>query len=132
MTRANPRYFAHDADILAGIPSGVWADLWATEQEERGRSFSGQNLIAAAPPPPRWARRWAKQLADSIVRANGDSLAALYAKAKAAGYPRSASHFGFHLGMQSAGHGVSYSDDCDLDDDAIEIPHNEFYRGVVR
>lgn len=118
----------HDAEILAGIPSGVWASMWADEQEEKGRSFSGQNIMDHSPPVPAWAKKWAKKIADEIVSMNGLSLEALYEMVKAAKYPYDKEHFGYHLGMQSAGHGVSWSDDCDLHHNAIKTPYHEFYR----
>jgi len=123
----------HDSEILAGIPSGVWADAWATRQEERGRSFSGQDIMAAAPKPPPRARAWGKKIAGEIVRLNSErhgkpvSLEDLYQAAVEAGYPHSREHFGYHLGMQAVGHGVSFSDDCSLRHDAIIVPQDEFY-----
>lgn len=123
----------HNPEILAGIPSGVWADAWATRQEERGRSFSGQDIMAAAPKPPPRARAWGKKIAGEIVRLNSErhgkpvSLEDLYQAAVGAGYPHDREHFGYHLGMQAVGHGVSFSDDCSLRHDAIAIPDDEFY-----
>jgi hypothetical protein len=116
--------------VLKGIPGGVWADYWATAQEEKGRSFSGQNLMDVAPKVPGWANKWAKVVADSIVAANPwtHSLGHLYLHVKQNGYPYDEEHFGYHLGMQAAGHGVSWSDDCKLPHSTIKIPSREFYR----
>ena len=139
----------HDSAILKGIPRGVWADLWATEQEEKGRSFGGQELTSIAPPTPAWAKKWAKGVADEIVRLNADllkkisqenffrlgvkpgksSLDSLYELVKRFGYPYDREHFGYHLGMQAAGHGVSWSDDTRrLRHETIKLPYREFYR----
>lgn len=125
----------HDPEILAGIPRGVWVSHWADEQEEAGEHFaSGTNLDDVAPPTPRWAKKWAREVADKIVAANNVvrgrpvTLAFLYSMVKEAGYPYDKEHFGFHLGMQTAGHGVSWSDDSKLPHDAIEVPYREFYR----
>lgn len=116
-----------EADVAAGIPSGVWADAWASQEEENGASFSGCDLMDVAPKPSNEAVRWGVGIAADIVKANGKTLAALYAMARDAGYPYDASHFGYHLGMQAVGHGVSFSDDCKLPHDSIKVPHSEFY-----
>lgn len=119
----------HDKEILEGIPRGVWADYWALQQEEKGKSFSGQDIYELAPKTPTWAKVWGKKIADEIVRLNGRSLEGLYDMVKEAGYPRGKETFGYHLGMQAAGHGVSWSDDVrGLRHDAIKIPSHEFYR----
>lgn len=125
------RLKAHDKEILAGIPAGVWADLWATEQEELGRSFSGQDIVEAAPKPPAWARKWAKELADGIVLLNRKSLEDLYEMVENAGFSRGREDFGLLLGMQAVGHGISWSDDVShskLPHDAIKLPRADFYR----
>jgi len=121
----------HNAEILAGIPAGVWADLWATEQEEKGRSFSGMDIVEEAPNPPAWAKKWGKEIADKIVALNHKSLEELYQMVVAAGYPHDRDQFGLHLGMQAVGHGISWSDDVSyakLSHDAIKLPRTDFYR----
>lgn len=123
----------HDPEILAGIPRGVWADLWATEQEEKGRSFSGQEITSLAPRTPAFAKKWARKVADDIVRLNGKSLEELYDtvtdRELDRPFPHDKDQFGLLLGMQAVGHGVSWSDDVrGLHHDAIELPHTEFYR----
>ena len=62
--------FPQPSYLLNALVSGVWADTWATQEEEKGRSFSGQNLMDVAPNPPRWAITWAKKLADAIIEIN--------------------------------------------------------------
>lgn len=120
---------AHDKEILAGIPRGVWADLWATEQEEKGRSFSQQDITDVAPRTPPWAKKWAKDVADKIVAMNGKSLADLYELVKKHGFPHDEESFGILLGLQAVGHGVSWSDDTrGLPDSAIQLPNTDFYR----
>lgn len=123
------RLKTHDAEILNAIPSGVWADYWATEQEEKGRSFgAGANIMDVAPKLPTWAKKWGKEIADKIVALNNKSLEDLYEMAEAAGYHKGKEDFGFVLGMQTVGHGLSYADDCKLPYGAIKLPHAEFYR----
>jgi hypothetical protein len=119
----------HDSEILDGISRGVWADHWAMEKEEKGASFSGVDIMDAAPRTPAWAKKWGKKIADEIVEGNGGrSLEQLYELVAANGYPHDRSHFGYHLGMQAAEHGVSWSDDTKLPHDAIKIPRHQFYR----
>lgn len=120
----------HDKEILGGIPRGVWADTWATEQEEKGHSFSGQEITSIAPKTPAWAKKWAQKIADEIVKLNNRSLDSLYEEVVACGYPHDKDQFGLHLGMQTAGHGISWEDDipygrCSLE---IKLPQREFYR----
>jgi hypothetical protein len=86
------------------------------------------DIMDEAPLVPKWARSWANNIAAGIMSANGCSLEDLYKRVKAHGYPFDREHFGYHLGMQAAGHGVSWSDDTKLSHKAIEIPSREFYR----
>lgn len=118
----------HDQDILDGVSRGVWADLWANEQEEKGVSFSGMDVCDCAPKTPRWAQRWARKVANAIVEANGKSLEDLYQLVRTHGYPYDRAQFGLHLGMQTAGHGMSWSDDTRMSHDMIKVPYREFYR----
>ena len=92
----------HHNDILHGISKGPWAEHWAQAQEERGRSFSGQNVYDLCPEPPRWARAWARKLADDIVEANdGLGLEPLFLAARDAGLDMSRENFGFCLGCEA-------------------------------
>ena len=123
----------HDPEILLGMARGVWADYWANEQEEAGESFSGQDIYEAAPDAPEWAEKWARKLASSILRLNGDSLDSLYKKARDVGFPKDRETFGFYLGMQAVGHGVAWDDDVPAGHDLkILVPSYEFYEGAER
>lgn len=117
----------HDPDILEGIPRGVFADRWAQEKEEEGESFGGQDIMDIAPKTPASAKKWGREVADEIVRMNGKSLADLYELVIEHGYPHDKASFGFHLGMQTAGHGVSWADDTNLPYDTIKLPSREYY-----
>jgi len=127
----------YDPEILRGMARGPWASLWADEQEEKGESFSGVDIYEAAPEAPAWARRWAENLASKIVLLNVDrrrlsdkpGLEGLYEEALLCGFQKDKEAFGFYLGMQSIGHGVSWTDDL-RGKPAIEIklPYDEFYR----
>lgn len=119
-----------DTQILRGMARGPWSDFWATEQEERGRSFLGQDIYEVAPERvPKGAVRWAHEVATEISRLNeSKSLGELYDLAVSRGYGRDRESFGSDLVLQVAGHGVSYCDrmpagNCKL----IKLPHRSFY-----
>ena len=117
----------HDKEILHGMAKGPWADHWAQAQEEKGRSFSGQNIYDLCPEPPRTAQRWARKLADEIVELNeGLGLEALFLAARNVGFDKSREDFGFCLGCEAAGMGIRWDDDLSTDL-RIEVPHREFY-----
>ena len=118
----------HDPEIKLGMARGPWADYWAQEQEERGRSFSGVDIYEAAPDAPEWAEVWAQRLAEEVVRLNGASLDALYREAVTEGFAKNRETFGFYLGMQSIGHGVSWNDDISGANLEIMLPRLEFYK----
>jgi hypothetical protein len=123
MSSKNP----HNNEILYGMAKGPWADYWARAQEEKGRSFSGENIYDLCPEPPKWAKSWARKVADEIVKLNdGLSLATLFLAAREAGFNKSREDFGFYLGCQSAGMGISWDDDLSTDM-KIELPFREFY-----
>jgi hypothetical protein len=125
-----------DSDFLRGMARGPWSLQWADEQEEEGRSFSGVDIYEASPEAPRWALRWARQLADKIILLNVDrvrtgsevGIEGLYQEAVRAGFAKDRETFGFYLAMQSIGHGIAWDDDvpggADLE---IKLPHDEFY-----
>jgi len=124
-------------EILTEMARGPWASLWGDEQEAAGESLSGVDLYQAAPPTPRWAIRWAEDLAHKIVLANLNrarlsdkpGLEGLYEEARRAGFAKDRETFGFYLGMQSIGHGVNWTDDLrGRPDVEIVLPYDEFYR----
>jgi hypothetical protein len=124
MPRKNP----HDREILYGMAKGPWADAWAREEEEGGRSFSGQNIYDICPEPPRAARSWARKVADKIVTANGGlALEALFLAAREAGFGKSREDFGFYLGCQACGMGIQWDDDLSSAGPKIEVPYDEFF-----
>jgi hypothetical protein len=109
------------------MAKGPWADHWAQAQEERGRSFSGQNIYDLCPEPPKWAERWARSLAADIVGSNeGLNLDALYLAARHEGFDKAREDFGFYLGCQACGMGIGWDDDVSSDL-KIKVPYREFY-----
>jgi hypothetical protein len=119
----------HQNPILFGIAKGPWSLEWADREEEKGRSFSGQDIYAQAPNPPSDAVVWAEDIATQLKRLNMvNSLEDLYTIAARRGYPHDEEAFGTHLGCQAAGHGISWSDDAEAGHDRdIEIPSRDFY-----
>ena len=122
----------HDREILYGM-ANPWADFWANRQEERGKSFSQQNIYNLCPEPPRAARAWARRIADQIVEMNGGlSLGALYLAARHDGFDHSREDFGSCLGCQANGMGISWDDDLTYSWTSqpnlkIAVPQSEFY-----
>lgn len=121
----------HDTEILEGMARGVFVSAWADKKEEKGQSFSGQDIYKIAPRTPSYAKKWARDLRETILNLNeAPSLTYLYEFAKSKGYKKKPEDFGFHLGMQSIGHGVGWHDDADYKltkRDDIKLPHTEFY-----
>lgn len=101
-----------DSLILQGMARGPFASWWATNMEDQGRSFSGQDIMEVAPNTPRWAHAWAKKLGKSIASLNGATLSELYASAQDVGYRNNAETFGTHLGMEAIGSGIAWTDDA--------------------
>jgi len=100
-----------DSTILQGMARGPYASWWSTNMEDQGRSFSGQDIMEAAPNTPRWAHAWAKKLGKSISSLNRATLSNLYASAQDVGYYGTAETFGVHLGMETVGSGIAWTDD---------------------
>lgn len=115
--------------ILFGLSKGPWSLWWANQEEENGRSFSGQDVYELAPDPKSDAVAWAEDIAAQLKRLNGSpSLDALYDLARQAGFDKSPEAFGMYLGCQTAGHGISWCDDLDADAGRlIAVPSREFY-----
>ena len=121
--------FSHDREILHRLAKGPWADFWANRQEEKGQSFSQQNIYDICPEPPRTAKVWAREIADRIVEMNGGlPLEALYLTARHDGFAPDREEFGFYLGCQASGMGIGWDDDLTPGSELkIEVPQREFY-----
>jgi len=115
--------------ILFGMAKGPWALEWSNREEEKGRSFSGQDIYELAPNPPSDAVAWAEDIAAQLKRMNNVAgLEVLYAVAQREGFNKDRENFGLYLGCQAAGHGISWCDDLQPGTEKlIDIPHHEFY-----
>jgi len=121
----------HDPIILEGMARGPYSIEWANKKEEKGHTFRGKDIYEIAPRTPSFAKKWAKELREQILSLNNaPSLTYLYEFAKSKGYKNVPEIFGFHLGMESIGHGLSWHDDADYrltKPDDIKLPHTGFY-----
>jgi len=127
-----PRKTRHDPDVLRGMALGPWALHWADREEQRGRTYPGENLTEVCSRPPKWARQWAERLADAIVELNGASLLTLYENAvNRAGYREDEEAFGIHLALQATGSGSSWKDSAVAPSNSpVGVPSDEFYEGA--
>jgi|SRR5579859_987847 len=117
------------AEIVDMMARTLFVTAWADREEERGRTYPGQDLMDVAPSTPHRAREAARALASRIEVMNGANLPVLYDRAiRTPGKhyreptPRD---FGYGLAMQSLGHGVSWFDDHPRF--PLKLPHIEFY-----
>jgi hypothetical protein len=121
----------YDKKILGAMAKAAWVDHWANREEEKGRSFSGQDLWEVAPSRiPSQAKKWAKEVAMRLLLDEKQAnLTALYLHAVSTfSYTGDPEKFGYHLGMQAMGHGVSWQDDAKgAHSSDIHPPYMEFY-----
>ena len=113
-------------NVLYGMAKGPWASWWANEQEEKGRSFSQQNIYDLCPEPPPKARKWAKDIFARIEALNNSTMDLLYGAAMRESFGKDPEAFGFYLGCQASGMGIRWDDDLSTDL-KIKVPQREFY-----
>lgn len=122
-------------DILMGMGRAAHVTHWANEEEEKGRTYPGQDLMDVAPRRTTMASsKWAVKVGHEIERLNGKSLPELYEIAERANAEGGGGQttqdpktFGHYLGMQAMGHGVAWDDDIAGGHDLIKVPYSEFY-----
>jgi hypothetical protein len=119
----------HNAGYIITTSEVDLVPATADREEEKGRSFSGQEIYGQAPNPPSSAMFWADDIAAQLLHLNRmQSLTALFAKATSLGFDKSPEDFGALLGCQAAGHGISWADDLAPGSyDQIDVPSREFY-----
>ena len=128
---------SYNREIMSAMARAAFVLEWANRMEEKGRSFSGQELMDVAPKKTSAAAgAWARGVAKAVVAANAPSLGVhyshdltgLYSRAiNELGYPHTPNRFGHDLAMQAMGTGVSWSDDTTAHHERIAIPSREFY-----
>lgn len=101
-----------------GMAKALWADAWASAEEEAGRSHSGEEIMDIMPEVPHEALIDAYRLVGYFEEANGVSLSQLFDQAMNADQidPAIVSNdykesFGHYLAMAAIGSGVSWFDD---------------------
>lgn len=104
--------------MIQGFLEAVWLDSYMSWAEEHGHGHrtghipqhvKGLSDIPQAPPLA--AKKFAKKFAAILVKINRATLTELYKRAsRADGHEVDPVALGFYLAMQSAGHGVSWTD----------------------
>lgn len=116
--------------VANGIARAYFVTAWASYEEDKGRSFAGQEISTQAPPTPEAVRLLAYRIIGAIENENGTPIWAIL---KVVALPvlsvTGAEHrdhyadFGWYLGMESMGQGVAWSDSHEHH--GYEIPYRE-------
>lgn len=128
--------------IIEGAARTMFVDAWARFEEERQRTYPGQDLMHVAPPTPPEALRQAEEVICTIENMNHCGVETLWERANTAcmvrlferrreraakrlpplpgpcGPHHDLSTFAHYLMMESLGHGVAWADDH------AEYPHS--------
>jgi hypothetical protein len=111
-----------------GAARAAFVSSWADYQEERGKTYPGEDLMDVAPSTPLSAYVWAGELIGNLENANRDPICTIGARAaKADGVDWEdfeGTDFGHYLAMQALGHGVSWFDDHARF--KLKVPHMEY------
>jgi hypothetical protein len=105
--------------MLLGFLEAIWLDSYMSWADEHGLDYTTghipQHVRGLSDIPqavPTSAKRLAKKYASILVKMNRASLTELWRRAsRADGERADPVKLGFHLAMQSAGHGISWTDD---------------------
>jgi hypothetical protein len=112
-----------------GAARAAYVVAWANIQEEKGKTYPGQDLMNVAPSTPLSAYVWAGELIGLLEAANKASLCTLGARAaKSVGVHWTSfdgENFGHYIAMQAMGTGVSWFDDHPRF--KITVPPHEYY-----
>jgi len=127
--------------IVNAMARAMFVCAWADEEEEKGISHGGEELMDVAPETPEDAIHQAWRLVGHFEVLNKTNMASLFVRAMIAdgkltkedwtyeeldaASERWASDFGHYLAMRALGHGVAWEDDhanC-----GIVYPHFEYY-----
>jgi len=124
-----------DPEIVDSMARTLWADAWANNEEEWGRSagMAGQDIMDLALPTPEHAMERAREIYDAIEKASGTTIEDAYARAEADAEERPAEHsrevtkdrFGHTLVMEAMGSGVAWTDDHPKH--GLDVPHSDYY-----
>lgn len=112
-----------DSSIIGEIEDGfieiMWADAWATEEEEQGRTYPGENILDVMPAAPEEAIMEASMTIGYIEGSARETIDAVWERAEAAAIadgheddPKmNPEGFGSCLYYEHVGAGVSWNDD---------------------
>lgn len=119
--------------FVDAVARAYFVDQWARSQEDKGRSFSGQDIMNVAPRTPRRFIGEAWRVVGHFECAARMSIHCIIAKVHRTEYGAAsgfgdddfASKLGHYMAMQAMGHGVSWADDHK--DLWFKVPHCEVY-----
>lgn len=122
-------------DIINGIATAFHATNWADRFEEFGGSLSGCEILTLMDPITKEALQTATEFYERLETRNEKRLSDHFEhiretqEIRSSQYFKDAELFGYYLGMEALGHGVSWTDDHDPHD--LIVPYTEFYEELT-
>lgn len=114
--------------IAEQIARAFFVSAWASAREERGQSFSQQNLYDVAPETPDYVQKSAMELIRAMERLNKMPMRKMYEQAlerdELIDAPDIRDDFGFLTAMQALGYGVRWTDSHK--DHGLKVPWYQF------
>lgn len=115
--------------FIEGAARALFVQAWGDREEERGRTYPGEDLMDVAPKTPKKAYIAAGKLLGELVAANNASVHELIQRAAKADHVDEdeidVENFGHYVAMQYVGSGVGWTDDHAAF--GLKVPHGEFY-----
>jgi len=122
-------------EILEGIASALHGSNWADRYEESGGSLSQTEILDVMDPITSEAKKSASEIYSDIEKTNSIDLENfvenLFKKieVRSSRFFSDAELFGYYLGMESLGHGVSWEDDHPPHN--LKISFTEFFEDLT-
>ena len=124
--------------VVSAMARTLFVGAWANKQEERGKTYPGQDIMDIAPKTPKYAREQALRLLGGLEAMNRSNIHPILAlAARADGYDsldvvpdRWFEDFGFCIAMRALGEGVNWFDShprFTVDGRELVVPDFEFY-----
>lgn len=119
-------------EIIDAAARAFFVNDWAREEEEKGNTYPGEDLMDVAPETSDAAEAFGKKFIETIEKKQGKSIEQLYTRAATDDSSRhlkepTEADFGHYLAMQALGTGVAWSDDHP--ELGWKPPHVEFFDG---
>lgn len=124
--------------IIEGIARAMHVSAWADQEEEKGRTYPGEELMDVAPKTPRKAKDQAWRLVGMFEALNDLNMPAIFIRACVADklttyeaeswedmYIEHGETFGHYLAMRALGTGVGWEDNHA--ESGIVYPHFEYW-----